>query len=55
MQVTTAAPLIVEWMKNNRDKWGTKAVSASLKNVAERALTKLDESALKQLIAISSE
>ena len=55
MQVTTAAPLIVEWMKNNRDKWGTKAVSASLKNVAERALTKLDESALRQLIAISSE
>ncbi len=55
MQVTTAAPLIVEWMKNNRDKWGTKAVSASLKNVAERALTKLDESFLKQLKAIASE
>ncbi len=55
MQVTTAAPLIVEWMKNNRDKWGTKAVSASLKNVAERALTKLDESFLKQLRTIASE
>ncbi|WP_304721866.1 HEAT repeat domain-containing protein [uncultured Alistipes sp.] len=55
MEVTTAAPLIVEWMKNNRDKWGAKAVSASLMTVAERALTKLDEKSLRQLVAISSE
>lgn len=55
MKVTTAAPLIVRWMKNNRDKWGTKAVSASLMTVAEIALTKLDVKSLKQLEAIASE
>ena len=42
MNVTTAGPIILNWMKNNQDKWGTQAVSSSLKSVAEKALSVLD-------------
>ena len=50
MHVTIAGPIILQWMKNNRDKWGTQAVSASLKTVAEKALASLDEDSYNQLI-----
>ncbi len=34
---------ILEWMKKNQDKWGTQAVSASLRNIAVSALKTLDK------------
>ncbi|MBQ3784573.1 MAG: hypothetical protein II838_14230 [Lachnospiraceae bacterium] len=52
MNVTTAGPIILDWMKNNQDKWGTQAVSSSLKSVAEKALSVLDRDSYNQLIII---
>jgi hypothetical protein len=37
-----AVSTIFAWMKDNTDKWGEKAVSASLKNIALSALKELD-------------
>jgi hypothetical protein len=42
LKATTSATAIYEWMEQNRDKWGTQAVSASLKNVAITALRDLN-------------
>lgn len=39
-----SAEVIHEWMIHNPDKWGTQAVSASLKNIALVALKELDKS-----------
>lgn len=39
-----SAKEIYEWMKANRSKWGTQAVSSSLKNIAMLALKELDDS-----------
>jgi len=50
MNVTIAAPIIFEWMKNNKDKWGEQAVSATLMSVAEKALQLLDIDLYKSLI-----
>ncbi len=52
MNITVAAPFILDWMQNNRDKWGNQAVSASLKSVAENALSILDRNAYEKLITI---
>lgn len=50
MHVTSAGPIILEWMIKNHDKWGKQAVSASLKNVAEKSLCILDEKSYNELI-----
>lgn len=50
MNVTTAAPEILKWMRENRDKWGEQAVSSSLMTVAERGLQSLDVEAYKELL-----
>lgn len=52
MKVTSAAPIILNWMRNNRDKWGPVAVSSSLKNVAEKALLELDENYYQQMLSL---
>ena len=52
MNITVAAPFILDWMQNNIDKWGNQAVSASLKSVAENALSILDRNAYEKLITI---
>lgn len=52
MNVTTAAPFILKWMEENRDKWGEQAVSASLMSVAENALFILNKDSYNQLIAL---
>lgn len=52
MNVTTAGPIILDWMKKNQDKWGTQAVSSSLKSVAEKALLILDKDSYNQLISL---
>lgn len=52
MNVVVAGPLILQWMKNNKDKWGKQAVSSSLMHVAENALKRLDENSYYQLIKL---
>jgi len=52
MNVTTAAPIILKWMKENRDKWGAQAVSSSLMSVAENALQLLDQDSYAKLITL---
>ncbi len=52
MNVTTAAPEILTWMKNNQDKWGGQAVSSSLMSVAEVGLKTLDEAAYAELLTL---
>lgn len=54
MNVTTAAPIILEWMEKNRDKWGVQAVSSSLMSVAENALQLLDENSYNRLITLKN-
>jgi len=55
MNVTIAAPIILKWMEENKDKWGIQAVSASLKSVAEKALQTLDENIFNQLSKLKEE
>ncbi len=43
MQAKEAAEVIYNWMKNNTEKWGDKAVSASLKHIALSSLKELDD------------
>lgn len=50
MKITSAGPFILEWMENNRDKWGQQAVSASLRKVAEEALNEIDKKSYLQLV-----
>lgn len=54
MNVTSAGPVILDWMKRNQDKWGPQAVSSSLKSVAETALSRLDQDSYNQLITLKS-
>lgn len=50
MKITSAGPFILEWMENNRDKWGQQSVSASLRKVAEEALNEIDKKSYLQLV-----
>lgn len=55
MNVSTAAEDIFNWMRSNRDKWGEKAVSASLMSVAETALKSLNQDVYKELTLLKEE
>jgi HEAT repeat protein len=54
LKATNATTVIYEWMEQNKDKWGTQAVSASLKNVALMALRDLnaDDTLISKLYGI---
>lgn len=44
LKAEDTAPVIYEWMRQNRDRWGDKAVSGALKNVGLHSLKELDKS-----------
>jgi len=55
LNATESSSQIFTWMKNNQDKWGEQAVSASLMNIAVSALKELDKNGnyLKQMMTLS--
>jgi len=55
MNITIAAPIILKWMEENRDKWGAQAVSSTLMPIAEKALQELDKEAYIRLSILKNE